>query len=49
LNSYLINNAYPQQIDSTDIKKGFYSKEMDERMYNNILEFLNEEQKKQVK
>ncbi|MDH0659454.1 hypothetical protein [Empedobacter sp. GD03865] len=49
LNSYLINNAYPQQIDSTDIKKGFYLKEMDERMYNNILEFIKEEQKKQVK
>ncbi|WP_286496537.1 LIC_10190 family membrane protein [Empedobacter falsenii] len=49
LNSYLINNAYPQKIDSIDIKKGFYSKEMDKKMYNNILEFLEEQQKKQVK
>jgi len=49
LNSYLVNKAYPQKIDSTDIKKGFYLKEMDERMYNNILEFIKEEQKKQVK
>lgn len=49
LNSYLIYDGYPQQIDSTDVKKGFYFKEMNKKQKENIYNFLKEEKKEQVK
>ncbi len=48
LNSYLIYNGYPQQIDSLNVKNGFYFVQMNENERKKITEFLMQEQKKQA-
>lgn len=49
LNSYLLHNGYPQQIDAKNVKKGFYFVEMSEQERKKIFDFLISEQKKQAK
>ena len=48
LEKFLQYQIYLQQIDSTDVRKGFYFEKMD-RKREKILNILKEEQKKQVK
>ncbi|MGV0937695.1 LIC_10190 family membrane protein [Empedobacter falsenii] len=49
LEKFLQYQIYLQQIDSTDVKKGFYFEKMDRKKREKILNILKEEQKKQVK
>ncbi|MDM1547261.1 hypothetical protein HX096_05235 [Empedobacter falsenii] len=48
LEKFLQYQIYLQQIDSTDVRKGFYFEKID-RKREKILDILKEEQKKQVK
>ena len=49
LNWYYTNGGYVQQIDSNNVKKGFYWKKMTEEEKKNLEKIIIEEQKKQVK
>ncbi len=49
LNWYYLNNGFTQQIDASDVKKGFYWKTLNNADKKYIENILKEEQKKQVK
>ena len=49
LRLYYLNNGYPQQIDSENVKKGFYWKEMNSVEKKYLENLIIEQEKKQVK